>query len=120
MSSSLWSLNKSQLGLITIVRTITQTVSAPFWGYAADRYSRKRIIIFGTGAWGLWTLVCGLLTNFGQLLVVRAIAGLGLPDAGYLFAVGRSLYTQPARDEAFIPLTPDVIIAIARALRNYS
>jgi MFS family permease len=74
----LWSLNKSQLGLITTVRTITQTVSAPFWGYAADRYARKNIIIFGTGVWGLWTLLCGLLTNFGQLLVVRAVAGLGL------------------------------------------
>jgi MFS family permease len=74
----IWSLNKSQLGLITTLRTITQTVSSPFWGYAADRYSRKKIVIFGTGVWGLWTLVCGLLTNFGQLLVVRAVAGLGL------------------------------------------
>jgi MFS family permease len=74
----IWSLSKSQLGLITTVRTITQTISAPFWGYAADRYSRKSIIVFGTGVWGLWTLVCGLLTNFGQLLFIRAIAGLGL------------------------------------------
>ncbi len=74
----LWLLSKSQLGLITTVRTVMQTVSAPFWGYAADKYSRKRIIIFGTGVWGLWTLICGLLTNFGQLLVIRAIAGLGL------------------------------------------
>jgi MFS family permease len=74
----LWLLSKSQLGLITTLRTIAQTVSGPFWGYAADRYSRKRILVFGTGVWGLWTLLCGLLTNFGQMLVIRAIAGLGL------------------------------------------
>jgi hypothetical protein len=31
----IWLLSKSQLGLITTVRTVVQTVSAPFWGYAA-------------------------------------------------------------------------------------
>jgi MFS family permease len=75
---TVWSLNKSQLGLITTIRTIVQTVSAPLWGYAADNYSRKKIIVFGTGVWGLWTLLCGLTNSFGQFLVIRAIAGLGL------------------------------------------
>jgi MFS family permease len=42
-----------------------------------ENRGRTLFAMFGTGAWGLWTLVCGLLTNFGQLLVVRAIAGLG-------------------------------------------
>ena len=28
--------------------------------------------------WGLWTLVCGFSQNFGQLLAIRAISGVGL------------------------------------------
>ncbi len=75
---SLWGLDYTALGLIGTIRNILQSVSAPFWGFAADRFSRKQVIIFGTGVWGLWTFACGLTQNFGQLLVIRAISGIGL------------------------------------------
>lgn len=74
----LWGLDYGALGLIGTVRSLLQAVSAPLWGYAADKMSRKRVIIFGTGIWGLWTLICGFTQNFGQLLAIRAISGLGL------------------------------------------
>lgn len=75
---NLWGLNYTNLGTIGTVRSLLQALSAPFWGYAADKLSRKMVIIFGTGIWGLWTLACGLTRNFGQLLAVRAISGIGL------------------------------------------
>jgi predicted MFS family arabinose efflux permease len=75
---SLWGLDYTALGLVGTIRNILQSVSAPFWGYAADRFSRKQVIILGTGVWGIWTLACGLTQNFGQLLVIRAISGIGL------------------------------------------
>lgn len=68
----------AQLGLMTTLRNILQTVSAPFWGYAADKMSRRKVLIFGTGIWGLWTLAVGLSPNFQTMLVLRAISGLGL------------------------------------------
>lgn len=74
----LWGLSLTNLGTIGTIRNILQAFSAPFWGYAADKLSRKQVIIFGTGAWGIWTAICGLTQNFGQMLVVRAISGLGL------------------------------------------
>lgn len=74
----LWGLNYQALGQIGTIRSLLQALSAPFWGYAADKLSRKRVIIFGTGLWGIWTLLCGFTQNFGQLLVIRAISGLGL------------------------------------------
>jgi predicted MFS family arabinose efflux permease len=74
----LWGLSYSNLGLIGTIRSLLQALSSPFWGFAADRMSRKKVIIFGTGIWGIWTAVCGLTQNFGQLLVIRAISGLGL------------------------------------------
>ncbi|OJX38053.1 MAG: hypothetical protein BGO78_08450 [Chloroflexi bacterium 44-23] len=75
---SLWGLNYTNLGTIGTIRNILQAISAPFWGYAADRFSRKKVILIGTGLWGIWTAVVGLTQNFGQLLVIRAISGIGL------------------------------------------
>jgi len=75
---ALWGLSNLELGRIGTVRTIVAALSAPFWGFAADRWSRKATIFFGTGIWGIWTLVCGLVPNVGSLMVVRAISGVGL------------------------------------------
>ncbi|MCD4752371.1 MAG: MFS transporter [Anaerolineaceae bacterium] len=74
----LWGLSYTNLGLIGTVRSLLQALSSPFWGFAADKFSRKKVIIIGTGIWGIWTAVCGLTQNFGQLLTIRAISGLGL------------------------------------------
>lgn len=74
----LWGLSNFQLGLVGTVRTFLAAISAPAWGYAADKWSRRRVLFFGTGIWGIWTLLCGLVPNFGTLLVVRTISGIGL------------------------------------------
>lgn len=74
----LWGLNYTKLGIMGTIRSLLQALSAPFWGYAADKFSRKTVIIIGTGVWGLWTLVCGLTQNYDQLLLIRAISGIGL------------------------------------------
>jgi len=75
---NIWGVSFAMLGLMTTLRNITMTISAPLWGYAADRYSRRKVLIFGTGIWGIWTIVIGLMPNFGSILVIRAISGLGL------------------------------------------
>jgi MFS family permease len=71
-------LSYAQLGYIDSIRVIFQTFSGPFWGMLADRHNRKWILVIGTGLWGLWTSVCGLTTNYWQLLVVRVVACIGL------------------------------------------
>lgn len=75
---SLWGVSFGMIGLMETLRNITQTVSAPFWGYISDRFSRKRVLIFGTGVWGLWTIAVGLVPDFTSMLIIRAISGLGL------------------------------------------
>ncbi len=60
------------------MRSLLQSLSSPFWGYLSDRYSRKKVLFWGTGFWGLWTIAVGLTQNFSQLLVVRVISGIGL------------------------------------------
>jgi MFS family permease len=71
-------LGYAQLSYIDSIRVIFQTFSGPFWGMLADRYNRKWILVIGTGLWGLWTSVCGLATDYWQLLAVRVIACIGL------------------------------------------
>ena len=71
-------LSNTQFGWISFVRNMLQSLSSPFWGFIADRYSRKKVIIFGTGIWGIWTAICGLTQNFGQFMTIRVISGLGL------------------------------------------
>ncbi len=75
---TIWGISFSQIGLMETLRNVTQTISAPFWGYMADRFSRKKVMIFGTGIWGIWTLLVGLMPDFSSMLIIRAISGLGL------------------------------------------
>lgn len=71
-------LSLAMIGLMETLRSVAQTASAPFWGYTADKWSRKKVLIFGTGVWGLWTIAVGLMPSFSSLMVVRIISGLGL------------------------------------------
>jgi MFS family permease len=75
---SMWGISFAMIGLMTTLRNIAQTVSAPLWGYAADRYSRKTVLIVGTGVWGIWTILVGLTPDFSSMLIIRAVSGLGL------------------------------------------
>ena len=74
----MWNLSVGNLSWITFVRSLLQSLSSPFWGYMADRYSRKKVLFWGTGFWGIWTIMVGLTQSFSQLLLVRVISGIGL------------------------------------------
>lgn len=75
---AIWGISYGAIGLMETLRNIAQTISAPFWGYASDRWSRKKVLIFGTGVWGIWTIIVGLVPNIGSMTIIRAISGLGL------------------------------------------
>ncbi|MGW6853621.1 MFS transporter [Streptomyces virginiae] len=46
-------------------------------GKAADRYGRKRVLLFGLGLFGLASLVGGFAQDPGQLVAARAAQGIG-------------------------------------------
>ncbi|MGI6742022.1 MAG: MFS transporter [Brevefilum sp.] len=75
---SLWSLTNMNLAWITFARSLLQSLSSPVWGYLSDRYSRKKVLFFGTGLWGVWTIFVGFTQSYEQLLLIRVISGLGL------------------------------------------
>jgi len=71
----------AQLGsLQTWLLLVLAIGSIPF-GFLADRFSRKSIIVFGIVCWSLATLAGGFAGSFVFLLIARAFVGIG--EAAY-------------------------------------
>ncbi len=60
-----------------------------FIGWAADRYNRRNLVVWGVAFWSLMTACCGLAKNFTQLALARIGVGVGeatLSPAAYSMA----------------------------------
>lgn len=66
------------LGSVLGASRFAMTVMYPVWGYLADRFSRRMLLVWFTGIWGFWTLGISFAENLPQLLTLRLISGLGL------------------------------------------
>lgn len=56
---------------------VTSTVTVPVWGKLSDLYGRRLLYQVGIAVFLLGTLLSGLSTSMTQLIVFRAIQGLG-------------------------------------------
>ncbi|MCS7137932.1 MAG: MFS transporter [Candidatus Caldarchaeum sp.] len=56
---------------------LTSTVSGPLWGRVSDVYGRRVIYLTGVGLFLAGSLLCGISSNMLQLIVFRAVQGLG-------------------------------------------
>ena len=70
-------LTLTQLGVLTAIPRFARMLFGPLWSMAADRWGRKRILVFATGIWGAWTGLVGLAQSYEQLLVLYAIGAIG-------------------------------------------
>jgi MFS family permease len=95
-------LNVGHLGTITSVKRIFGAIFAPLWGLIADRYSRKVVLVWGTGIWGLWTLMIGFVQNYQQILILSVISGIGLAAVqSPLNSLISDLFKEEERGKAF-------------------
>ncbi len=62
---------------ITTSYMVASTVFVPIYGKLSDLYGRKRILLFGICVFLLASVLCGLSQTAGQLIVCRAIQGMG-------------------------------------------
>ena len=67
---------------------ITSTVTVPVWGKLSDLYGRRLIYQIGISVFLLGTLLSGFSTSMTQLIIFRAIQGLG---AGALIPLGMTI-----------------------------
>jgi len=65
------------LGWITSLPKIMAVFFGPFWASIGRKYSRKKVLIFVTGIWGLWAIAIGFAQNVTQLVIFLIISLIG-------------------------------------------
>jgi len=68
-------------GLLTTAFMVSYMLTAPLFGWMADRFSRWMIIGLSVALWSLASGATGLAGSFGILLATRIFLGIG--EAGY-------------------------------------
>ena len=76
-----FSITDTQFGLLTSVFLWSYGILSPFGGFFADKYGRKKIIVFSAFVWSVATLWTGMVSSFGELLVARTF--MGISEASY-------------------------------------
>ncbi|MCP4756371.1 MAG: MFS transporter [Proteobacteria bacterium] len=95
-------LDVGHLGAITAAKRVVGTVFTPIWGMAADRFSRKTVLVWATGVWGIWTLLIGFAASYEYLLILSIIAGIGLVALqSPLNSLISDLFKEEERGKAF-------------------
>jgi len=75
-------LSDAQFGLLTTVFLLSYGILSPLGGYLADKYGRKRIIVFSVCIWSAVTLWTGFVSSFSEMLTARVI--MGISEACYI------------------------------------
>lgn len=71
----------SKAGLLTTAFLVSYMLTAPLFGWLADRYSRWKLIAVSVALWSLASGASGLAVTFTMLLITRVFLGIG--EAGY-------------------------------------
>jgi MFS family permease len=93
---SVWGLSHSEAGLLTTVTLVSSAVGGWTGGLLADRFGRARMLTVTIICFAGATFLCGLARNAEELLVARALQGLGF---GAEWAVGAVFIAEIASNE---------------------
>src|ERR1700756_3962489 len=74
---ALWKVDAGMAGLAGTVTLLSSAIGGWLGGYLADRIGRVRTLQFTILWFSFFSLVCAFVQNFDQLLIARAILGLG-------------------------------------------
>ncbi|RMI32426.1 MDR family MFS transporter [Nocardia stercoris] len=77
---------------------LAQAVTVPIYGSLADTLGRKPIMMFGIAIFALGSLLCGIATDMPELIVFRAIQGIGAGAVGPMsMTIAGDIYTLRER-----------------------
>jgi MFS family permease len=91
-----WSLSKAEAGSVGSVSLIASAIGGWFFGALTDRYGRTRVLQLTILCFSVFTFLSAFAQNLPQLLVLKALQGLGF---GGEWAVGAALISEAVRDE---------------------
>lgn len=72
-----WSISRSQAGVLGTVALLLSAVGGVLSGYLCDRYGRVRVLQITILSFAVFTFLSGFAQNFEQMLICRALQGLG-------------------------------------------
>jgi MFS family permease len=84
-------LTKGEGGALNSVTLVAGAAGGLLFGGIADRYGRKRALMGSVLLYSIFTALCGLATNWWQLVVFRALLGIGM---GGEWASGAALVSE--------------------------
>ena len=73
-----WGLTASQIGLVGSITTIRMMVGAVLFGYLADRFGKKNIMMVTLLIFSISNLFLALTNNVNEFLFIRFLTGVGL------------------------------------------
>jgi predicted MFS family arabinose efflux permease len=84
MLSRAFAVSPARISLVVTASTLAVALAAPFAGFVADRFGRKRVIVPAAFLLAVPTLLAATAGSFGQLLLWRFLQGVFTPG---IFAV---------------------------------
>src|SRR6201995_4412404 len=93
---TMWKVDAGSAGLAGTVTLLASAVGGWLGGYLADRIGRVRTLQFTILWFSFFSLVCAVVQNFDQLLVARAVLGIGF---GGEWAAGAVLMGEAIRPQ---------------------
>ena len=91
---AMWGMSKTEVGFIGTATLVASALGGWLAGILADRYGRVRILQLTILVFAVFTFACGLAQTPEQLLIARALQGLGF---GGEWAVGSVLIAEMIR-----------------------
>src|ERR1700743_894504 len=93
---TMWKVDAGYAGLAGTVTLLSSAIGGGLGGYIADRIGRVRTLHFTILWFSFVSLVCAIVQNFDQLLIARAVLGLGF---GGEWAAGAVLMGEAIRPQ---------------------
>ena len=93
---AMWKVDAGFAGFAGTVTLLSSAVGGWLGGYLADRIGRVRTLQFTILWFSFFSLVCAVVQNFDQLLIARAVLGLGF---GGEWAAGAVLMGETIRPQ---------------------
>lgn len=79
---------QDQLAWVVSATLLTSTASTPLWGKLSDLYGRRPLFQLSIGVFLVGSVLCGVSQDMGQLIVFRAVQGVGM---GGLMALSQAI-----------------------------